>query len=141
MSLDLRAKFIFMMAIGYGVFAVFWALAPYTSINFPARFIIDVLDWPIDNTAQPLSKNTQWLSSIGAGLLASLAILLGGIIAPAAKTGDVRTVRIGFWAILIWYVIDSVGSVASGVASNAVFNTLFAVPLLLPMYGLKAQAD
>ncbi|PHR59776.1 MAG: hypothetical protein COA43_08780 [Robiginitomaculum sp.] len=140
MSLHSRAKLMSLMAIGYGIFAFFWALAPYTPINLPARFILDLLDWPLNNLGQELSPYTQWLSSIGAGLLAALAVMLGGIIAPALKRGDTPTIRVGFWAMVIWYVIDSAGSIASGIPSNAAFNTLFVAPALFAMMGAKSTS-
>ncbi len=108
--------------------------ASYESINLPARFLIDFLDWPLDKTSLAFDRNTMWLSSIGAGLLAAVAIFLGGIVAPAIKEGNQSIIRTTTVAMVVWYLIDSIGSIAAGVPSNAVFNTIFLALILLPLW-------
>ncbi len=39
-------------------------------------------------------------------------------------------------AFIVWYVIDSAGSIAAGVASNVVFNTAYLVLVLIPLLGM-----
>jgi len=124
------------MLVNAGVFAfyaVLWGLAPYESVNLPSRLILDSLDWPIDSLAMPLDKNTMLLSAIGAGLLGAIAVFLGGIVAPAIKDGNKRIMRTAVVAMLVWYVIDGTGSIASGVASNVAFNTVYLVLILIPL--------
>ncbi len=139
MSLAFRAQLMQCVAIGFMLFCLVWALAPYTSINLPARFLIDVIDWPLDNLSAELSRNVKWLSSIGAGLVAAFAIFLFGIVAPAIKANDTKVIQISKLAIIAWYLIDSVGSIASGVTSNAVFNTLFFIMVMTPLIGIRKQ--
>lgn len=139
MSLEFRAQLMKIVAIGFMLFSVIWALAPYTPINFPSRLLIDVIDWPLGNFSDELSRDVKWLSSIGAGLVAAFAIFLFGIVAPAIKTNETRILNVSKWAIVAWYIIDSAGSVASGVASNAVFNTLFFIMVMVPLVGIKDQ--
>jgi hypothetical protein len=43
-------------------------------------------------------------------------------------------------ATIIWYVIDSTASVATGFALNAVSNTLFTVAFLVPLFATRAMA-
>ena len=133
MSLDTRAKFMMVVAITFFIYSILWALAPYPSINLPARLILDLADWPLDNLATPLDRNTQWLSAIGAGVLAAISIFLGGIVVPAIKKADTSVTRTTILAMVVWYVIDSTGSVASGVSSNVFFNTIYLVLVLIPL--------
>ena len=137
MSLKTRSKFMMVIAVVFFIYSVLWALAPYPSINLPARLILDLADWPLDNLAKPLDRNTQWLSSIAAGILAAVSIFLGGIVVPAIKEGNISIVRTTIVAMVTWYLIDSIGSVASGVASNVFFNSIYLILILTPLLGIK----
>lgn len=112
-----------------------WGLAPYQSINYPARLLIDLLDWPLGQAADPLDQNTRWLSAIGAGLLGGLAVLIGGIVAPAARRGDTATCRTTIAALSVWLIIDSAGSVVTAHTANAVFNVITFIILAGPLIG------
>ena len=133
MSRSTRSKFMLLISGVFAFYAILWGLAPYESINFPSRLILDSLDWPIDNLSTPLDKNTMLLSAIGAGLLGAIAIFLGGIVAPAIKEGNKSITRTAVVAMIVWYVIDGVGSIASGVASNVVFNSVYLILILIPL--------
>jgi len=133
MSRDTRSKLMLLVAGVFAFYTVLWGLAPYESINFPSRLILDSLDWPIDNLSASLDKNTMLLSSIGAGLLGAIAVFLGGIVAPAIKEGNKSITRTAVVAMLVWYTIDGVGSIASGVASNVAFNSVYLVLILIPL--------
>ena len=141
MSLDLRFKLMRIIAVIFALYTVVWGLAPYTSINLPARFLLDVLDWPMDNTAMALDQNTKWLSAIGASLLGAVSVFLWGIVAPALKRGDTQVAKTTLQAFIVWYVIDSAGSIAAGVASNVVFNTAYLVLVLIPLLGMTKNLN
>jgi len=133
MSRNTRSKLMLLVAGIFAFYAVLWGLAPYESVNLPSRLILDSLDWPIDNLSTALDKNTMLLSAIGAGLLGSIAVFLGGIVAPAIKEGNKSITRTTVVAMLVWYIVDSTGSIASGVASNVVFNSVYLVLILIPI--------
>ena len=141
MSLNTRSKLMMIVAIAFFVYAILWALAPYPSINLPARAILDISDWPINNLSTPLDKHTQWLSSIAAGILAALSIFLGGIVAPAIKERNTSITQVAIMAMIAWYAIDSVGSIASGVTSNVFFNTIYLALVLAPLIGIKHSTE
>ena len=140
MSPQKGATFMKIVALIFGAYAVLWGLAPFQEINFPARFILDFSDWPIDNLAAPLDRNTTWLVSIASGLLAALAIFLGLVVAPAIQRGDKKTVTATIYALLAWYLIDGIGSYASGVVSNIVFNTIYLVIAMAPLFLTKPKS-
>ena len=137
MSLNTRSKFMMIVAVVFFIYSVLWALAPYPSINLPARCILDLSDWPLDNLESPLDRNTQWLSSIAAGILAAVSIFLGGIVVPAIKEHNISIIRTTIIAMVTRYLIDSIGSVASGVASNVFFNSIYLVLILIPLLGIE----
>ncbi len=137
MSLNARAKFMMVVAVVFAIYSLLWGLAPFATINFPSRFILDLADWPIDNLSAPLDKNTMWLSAIGAGLLGAVSIFLGGIVAPAIREGNRSIIRTTILAMVFWYIIDSVGSIAAGVGSNVFFNSIYLTLVLIPLVGIS----
>lgn len=122
-----------LVAAIFGVYAILWSLAPFPDFNLPARFILDISDWPLDNLTTPLDKNTKWLVSIASGLLAALAVILAFIAAPAIKNGDKKTQRIIIYALVSWYIIDGIGSIAADVFSNVIFNSIYLAIALAPL--------
>ena len=141
MSLHFRSRFMMVIAAIFFIYAMLWALAPYSSFNLPARLILDISDWPLNNFTVPLDRNTQWLSSIAAGLLAALAIFFGGVVAPAIKQRNTVITRKAILAMVVWYIIDNAGSIASGVVSNVVFNSVYLALVLIPLIGVEQARD
>ena len=132
------AKMIKIVTWGFMAFAVVWGLAPYGPISAPAQMLLDLLDWPFGDGGA-LTRSEMWLSSIGAGLTAAICILLLGIVVPAVQAGDKRVVRVTIWAFMAWYIIDGLGSYASGVGSNVFFNTILLVPLMIPLLAVRYE--
>jgi len=99
-----------------------------------------VLAWPLGDGRPVWDANITWMSSIGAGLLMALGVIFLGIIAPAVDQGNRRAVQTTIIAMLLWFVIDSAGSIAAGFTANAVINLITLVPILLPMVLIKWEA-
>lgn len=138
MSLNTRANFMQVVAVIFFIYSVLWATAPFVEINLPARLILDAADWPIDSLSDPLGRDAKWLSAIGAGVLAAMSVLLGGVVAPAIRQGNVSVARMTIIAIIAWYLIDGIGSIAAGVGSNVFFNTIYLVLVLAPLLCIKS---
>ena len=141
MSTTARSRFMLIIALIFMLYSLAWGLAPFESINFPARFILDISDWPMDKLSDPLDRNTRWLSAISAGLLAAISVFLIGIVVPAIKENNQRVIRTTAVAMCIWYLIDSIGSSVAGVVSNVFFNTIYLTLILLPLFWVKAAAN
>jgi len=127
------AKLMKIVAWGFIGFAVVWGLAPYEPINEPSRILIDILDWPYGDAPAAIDRNTMWLSSIGAGLVVAISIMLLGIVVPALENSNKPVIRTTIIAFTAWYVVDGVGSIASGVASNVFFNSILLTGVLVPL--------
>jgi hypothetical protein len=121
-------------AIGLLVFAAIWITAAIPGFDRPGKFLIDMLDWPLDGSHNELSQDARWLSAIGAGLTASLGAFLLLVVVPGLKAGIANVRRGALIAITVWYIVDSVGSVTAGVPSNAFFNTIFFLALAVPLW-------
>lgn len=123
------------------IVAFIWGLAPYQTINAPARIFLDILNWPFGDAALILTQSEMWLSAVGAGLLVAMSIMLLGIVVPAIKNQDRKTVRVTIWAFIAWYIVDGAGSIASGVASNVFFNSIFLALILIPLVTLRYEKN
>ncbi len=115
------------------VFAFSWWLATIPNLDWPARFILDVSNWPIDGSANNMALNSRFLSAIGASLLAGFSVLLLLVVVPEIQRGNRSIIRGTVIAILTWYVVDSVGCLLLGVLSNVVLNTAYVAFLLIPL--------
>ncbi len=140
MSLNTRANFLMVVSIIFGIYSLLWGLAPFAGFNIPARFILDFSDWPIDNLSAPLDRNTMWLSAIAAGLLGAVSIFLGRIVVPALKEGNRPVIHATILAMMVWYILDSAGSMAAGVSSNVVFNSIYLALVLIPLVCINKNA-
>jgi len=116
------------------LFSAVWWLAAVPAIDFPGRLLLDISDWPLDGSHDELSRDARFLSAIGSGLLVAMALFLLLVILPEIKKGNFSILKGAAIAVVAWYVVDSVGCIFAGVISNVVFNTVYAVLILLPMY-------
>ena len=80
-----QSKLMSLVAIVFAIYSLLWSLAPFDQINLPARLILDISNWPLNDYSKPFDKNTKFLSSIGAGLLFAISVFLYGIVVPAIK--------------------------------------------------------
>jgi len=118
---------------GFLTFAFFWWLAVLPAIDWPARFIIDVSDWPVDRVQQELSRDVRFLSAIGSGLLAGVSCLILFIVVPELEKQNASVVRGAIYGIVAWYLVDSAGCALLGIYSNVVLNTIYAALIIPPL--------
>lgn len=100
----------------------------------PARLTLDLLSWPIDGATTYASPDTRFLSALTGGFLIGWGVmiwLLSIWVYDKAPEAVRKTVLIG---ILTWFVFDSSGSIASGNASNALFNVLVLLLAVGPLW-------
>jgi len=119
---------------GLLVFAAVWWLAVLPAIDKPATLMLDFIVWPIDDSHDSLSRDARFLSAIGAGLTAGVAIFILLVTINELEHGNPRVIRGSVIALLVWYLVDNAGSWLSGVPSNIFFNTIFLVMLLVPLW-------
>ena len=126
-------------ALVVGSFGPVFFLGTMAETMEPARLTLDILSWPVDGATTYESPDTRFLSALTGGFLFGWGVLiwcLSAWVYDAAPEGVRRAVVTG---LLAWFVLDSAGSIASGNASNALFNVavlLLAVgPLWRPAKG------
>lgn len=108
----------------------------------PARLTLDLLSWPIDGATTYTHPDTRFLSALTGGFLTGWGVTvwcLAAWVYDLAPEGVRRAVLAG---VLAWFGLDSAGSIASGNASNALFNVLVLAlavgPLWVPARGEPA---
>lgn len=121
--------------------ALIWASAAFPAFDAPGRFYLDFLAWPLGDGRPDWNATTMWLSAIGAGLVGALAVYYYFIVAPAVLEGDRKIIRATIIAAIVWFVIDSAGSISAGFAVNALFNFVTLVPLIGPLLFISYEAN
>jgi hypothetical protein len=115
-------------------FGPIFALGSMESTSELARLTLDLLSWPLDNVQTFIDPTTRFLSALTGGFLFGWGIMVLGLRAwvyDAAPEGVRRSLLTG---ALAWFVLDSAGSIASGNASNALFNVIVLLLVVGPMW-------
>jgi hypothetical protein len=131
MSREFHKFWLKITAVVVGSFGPVFFLGTMTPTAEPARLTLDLLSWPIDGATTYASPDTRFLSALTGGFLLGWGVTiwcLSSWVYDAAPEAVRRTVLAG---VIAWFVLDSAGSIASGNASNALFN----VPVLLLAVG------
>lgn len=140
-AMERGIKLLSFICYGFLAFAAIWWLAVHPAIDKPAALLLDILDWPLDGGHDNMGRDARFLSAIGAGLLVSLIAFLVLVVIPEFRRGNLRIWTGTVIALSSWYIVDSAGCIIVGVPSNAFFNTLFFIMLLVPLWMIRKGAD
>jgi hypothetical protein len=121
-------------AVLIGIGGPVLALGSMPQTAEPARLFLDLLSFPIDGSVRWDSPDTRFLAALSGGFLmgwGALVWCLSGAAHDAAPEAIRRALVI---STLVWFVFDSGGSIASGNAVNAAFNTALLLVILVPLW-------
>ena len=121
-------------AIIVGSFGPIFFLGSMQATSEPARFTLDLISWPLDGAQTWNEPTTAFLSALAGGFLLGWGVLIWCLsewVYDLAPEGVRKSVLFG---ILAWFVLDTAGSIASGNASNALFNTLILLAAVGPLW-------
>jgi hypothetical protein len=121
-------------AVVVGSFGPIFFLGTMPATQEGARLTLDILSWPVDGATVWNSPDTRFLSALTGGFLLGWGVMIWGLatrVYDAAPDAVRRTVLTG---LLAWFVLDSAGSIASGNASNALFNVLVLLLAVGPLW-------
>ena len=121
-------------AIVVGAFGPVVSLGTVVATSEPARWTLDFLSWPVDGMQTYASPDTQFLSALTGGFLLGWGVMiwcLSAWVYDAAPDPVRKSVVTGMVA---WFILDSVGSVASGTPSNAFFNVFVLLLAVGPLW-------
>ena len=121
-------------AVIVGSFGPVFALGSVAATAEPARFTMDLLAWPPDGATTWTHPDTRFLSALAGGFLLGWGVLIWQLATHVYDTCPEGVRRAVLSSLLIWFVVDTAGSVASGNASNAFFNTLVLLVAAGPLW-------
>lgn len=145
----LHKKWLKVTAFVIGSFGPVFFFGTMARTREPARWTLDLLSWPVDGMTTFDHPDTRFLSALTGGFLFGWGVTvwsLSSTVFDRAPEAVRRTVLSGVGA---WFLLDSAGSIASGNASNVVFNALVLAlaggPLFFPARaegkGTRGHAD
>ncbi len=116
-----------------GLFGMILAGSGFEVTSGPVRILFDVLNGPGELDLNPYVRFS--LAVLGAVTMGwSLTLMAVIQVANQLEKQVSKRIWIGIAAsIVIWYVIDSILSIATGFWLNAVANTIFSATFLIPV--------
>ena len=134
MTHDFHKFWLKITAIVIGSFGPVFFLSTMPAFAEPARWTMDLISWPIDGATTWEHADTRFLAALTGGFLLGWGVTIWCLQAwvyDHAPEGVRRSVLIG---ALCWFVLDSLGSITSGNASNALFNILVLLAAVGPLW-------
>ncbi|MBY5931632.1 hypothetical protein KUV51_01370 [Tateyamaria omphalii] len=134
MTQDFQKFWLKITALVIGGFAPVMLLGTMTATSAPLQFTMDVLGMPLDGLPLYGDDASRFLAAIMGGLMLGWGATIWCLQAwvyDAAPEGVRRTVVTG---LCLWFVLDGIGSVLAGQASNVLFNLLILVSAIGPLW-------
>jgi hypothetical protein len=110
-------------------------LAIFEVTQEPWRLFFDILTWPMDGDPATLTDSERQLSAILGGVLCGWAWLLYKLAHEDVFNQTIRKLMIQ--STVVWFFVDSLGSILSGLPLNAVSNISFLLLLMVPLMRTK----
>lgn len=98
--------------------------------------LFDALRWPIDGGQGVFSSEARVLNAVCGGMLAGWGTLMYWLAGGPIARGDQGARRAFATSVLIWFTLDSAGSLAAGWPGNVALNCVFLLALLGPLAAL-----
>ncbi len=98
-------------------------------------WLFDLLAWPVDGNPAGFDDAGLALNAVLGGVMAGWAALMYLVVAHMHDTGSHELGRPLLVSVVVWFVVDSTGSLVAGLPGNVVLNTgflaMFVPPLVL----------
>jgi hypothetical protein len=117
-----------------GSFGPVFFLGTMLSTSEPARWTLDLLSFPLDGLQNYQAPTTRFLSALTGGFLFGWGVCIWCLQAWVYDLAPEGVRKSVVYSILAWFVLDSAGSIASGNASNALFNVIILLLAVGPLW-------
>jgi biotin transporter BioY len=121
-------------AIGIGGFGPIFSLGTMPATREPARWSLDLLSWPVDGATTLTNPDAVFLLALTGGFLLGWGVAVWLMTAHLFDCAPDAVRRCVLGGLCAWFVLDSAGSIASGNASNALFNIAVLLVLAGPLW-------
>lgn len=125
------------LKIGAGLtvfFGVLIAAASVPAAAAPVELLADLIFFPIDGAEDVGAPETRLMNAIGGGVMAGWGVMLWMLATRLYPREPALATQLIVTGIVVWFVIDSTGSVLSGAPLNALFNTSFLLIFCVPLW-------
>lgn len=122
MTHEFQKRWLRISAIAIGGFAPLMLLGSVGATLAPAQFAIDLVALPLDGAPAFGDPASRLLSGILAGVLLGWATVVWVLQRGAFDLAPEAVRRAVVMSFVVWFVVDGIGSAASGHASNILFN-------------------
>jgi len=141
MTPKLAANILRLMGWGFILFGIVFVTIAFAGYDGFARNLVPIFDWSGGVPNEGLTREARWFAAIMSGLSAGFGAFYAFLVAPLlilphAKAREIAK-KGGLLAALIWFVIDSTGSVGAGVPSNVILNFIFLLGISIPLLMVK----
>jgi hypothetical protein len=129
-------KFGSALVVGFGAVIAMAAYPPTAGI---ARFLLDLVIWPVDGVQAISGPEMRLLSAVSGGVMVGWGILLW-LVATRLYPKDPGLARTLILASIgTWFLADSLASIVAGVPLNALLNVSFLVLFSWPLMRTPGQ--
>lgn len=133
-SQTLHKNWLLVTAVVVGSFGPVFSLATHPASDELARWTLDFLAWPLDGTQQYSDGAMRFLSALTGGFLFGWGTLIFCLRQWVYDVAPEQTRRAVVCGVLAWFVLDTTGSIAAGVPSNAAFNIIVLLGAVGPLW-------
>lgn len=120
------------VTMGFGLMT---ALAALPQLAAPTVMLADILIWPVDGAETGSLPEARLLYAIAGGVLTGWGWMIWLLAGEAMERQPELVRTVIRQSLLLWFAVDSTGSVLAGaplnVLANGAFLALFLVPTLL----------
>lgn len=134
MSHEFHKFWLKITAIVVGSFGPVFFLGTMEATMEPARLTMDILSWPVDGATTWQSPDTRFLSALTGGFLLGWGVMIWFLSTRVYDLAPEPVRQCVVIGAVTWFLLDSAGSIASGNASNAIFNTAILLLAVGPMW-------
>jgi hypothetical protein len=133
MTRDFQKFWIKVVAIIAGGGGPILFLGSMTATMEPARLLLDLASWPLDGATTYNSPDTRFLSALSGGFLMGWGVLFWCLSSKAYDLASEDVRKACLYSLYTWFIVDSAGSIASGNPSNAFFNLILLLIMIVPL--------
>lgn len=134
MSHQFHKFWLIITAIVVGSFGPVFFLGTMAATSEPARWTLDLLSWPLDGVQSYDFPTLRFLSALTGGFLLGWGVMIWCLRAWVYDIAPEAVRRVVLTSVLAWFILDSAGSIASGNASNALFNIVVLLLAVGPLW-------
>jgi hypothetical protein len=99
--------------------------------------LFDILNWPLDGIPAGFDVVSRPINAVLGGVMIGWGVMMYGLLNPKIFSDGIRIVLLR--GLLVWFVTDSIGSLAAEIPGNVILNLAFLGMFLPPLILLRPR--